>query len=90
MIVVWLFLTIQRGCLQFVIVEFPDYTHLLFLTVSKKKNSLVVGGREEKSVSRDHLLSSLGKPCDAKQRSSGWIFLSHSYTHERFLYYHIP
>ena len=30
MIVVWLFLTMPRVCLQFVIVEFPDHTHLLF------------------------------------------------------------
>ena len=29
--VVWLFLTIPRVCLQFVIVVFPDHTHLLFL-----------------------------------------------------------
>ena len=28
-----LFLTVPRGCLQFVIVVFPDYTHLLFLYV---------------------------------------------------------
>ena len=28
-----LFLTVPRGCLQFVIVVFPDHTHLLFLTV---------------------------------------------------------
>ena len=27
----WLFLTVPRGCLQFVIVVFPDHTHLLFL-----------------------------------------------------------
>ena len=26
-----LFLTMPRGCLQFVIVVFPDHTHLLFL-----------------------------------------------------------
>ena len=30
-IVVWLFLAAQRVCLQFVIVVFPDRTHLLFL-----------------------------------------------------------
>ena len=29
-IVVWLFLTIPRVCLQFVIVVFPDHTHLFF------------------------------------------------------------
>ena len=26
-IAVWLFLTMPRGCMQFVIVEFPDHTH---------------------------------------------------------------
>ena len=28
-----LFLTVPRGCLQFVIVVFPDHTHLLFFSV---------------------------------------------------------
>ena len=28
-----LFLTVPRGCLQFVIVVFPDHTHFLFLHV---------------------------------------------------------
>ena len=32
-----LFLTVPRGCLQFVIVVFPDHTHLLFL-ISKDGN----------------------------------------------------
>ena len=27
----WLFRVVQWGCLQFVIVVFPDHTHLLFL-----------------------------------------------------------
>ena len=30
MIVVWLFLTMSRVCLQFVVVVIPDHTHLLF------------------------------------------------------------
>ena len=30
-IVVWLFFTMPRVCLQFVIMVFPDPTHLLFL-----------------------------------------------------------
>ena len=30
--VVRLFLAVPRGCLQFVIVVFPDHTHLLFLS----------------------------------------------------------
>ena len=32
MMVERLFLTVPRGCLQFVIVVFPDHTHLLFLS----------------------------------------------------------
>ena len=28
----WLFLAMPRGCLQFVIVVFPDHTHLLYKT----------------------------------------------------------
>ena len=28
-----LFLAVPRGCLQFVIVVFPDHTHLLFLVI---------------------------------------------------------
>ena len=31
-----LFLTVPRGCLQFVIVVFPDHTHLLFLINTTK------------------------------------------------------
>ena len=33
MMVERLFLTVPRGCLQFVIVVFPDHTHLLFFTM---------------------------------------------------------
>ena len=29
-----LFLAVPRGCLQFVIVVFPDHTHLLFLLIN--------------------------------------------------------
>ena len=32
-----LFLAVPRGCLQFVIVVFPDHTHLLFLVRVKAK-----------------------------------------------------
>ena len=32
-IVVWLFLTVPWVCLKFVIVLFPDHTHLLFFVV---------------------------------------------------------
>ena len=30
----WLFLAVSWGCLRFVIVVFPDHTHLLFLFVT--------------------------------------------------------
>ena len=35
----WLFLTVSWGCLWFVIVVFPDHTHLLFLVMRLKYNS---------------------------------------------------
>ena len=31
----WLFLAVPWGCLRFVIVVFPDHTHLLLLSISK-------------------------------------------------------
>ena len=40
-----LFLAVPRGCLQFVIVVFPDHTHLLFLNAG-----LVVFFRRSGSV----------------------------------------
>ena len=33
-----LFLAVPRGCLQFVIVVFPDHTHLLFLTLFSRSH----------------------------------------------------
>ena len=33
-----LFLAVPRGCLQFVIVVFPDHTHLLFLKQDHTEN----------------------------------------------------
>ena len=35
----WLFLVVPWGCLSFVIVVFPDHTHLLFLVDMTKKNA---------------------------------------------------
>ena len=35
-----LFLAVPRGCLQFVIVVFPDHTHLLFLRYSTEMLSI--------------------------------------------------
>ena len=36
-----LFLAVPRGCLQFMIVVFPDHTHLLFLVLNLLKNLIV-------------------------------------------------
>ena len=52
---------------------------------SEKRIHFSCEGRIEKSVPRNHRLSSLGKPRDAKRRSSGLIFLSYPHTHDRFL-----
>ena len=37
--VVWLFLTVPWVCLRFVIVVFPDHTHLLFLAIDIRLKS---------------------------------------------------
>ena len=37
-----LFLAVPRGCLQFVIVVFPDHTHLLFLFIPEQLRSHVL------------------------------------------------
>ena len=39
-----LFLTVPRGCLQFVIVVFPDHTHLLFFL------SYVLGAQKKRLI----------------------------------------
>ena len=44
-IVVWLFLTMPRVCLQFVIVVFPDHTHLIF-SFNNTSTSLLLGRRQ--------------------------------------------
>ena len=38
----WLFLTVPLGCLQFVIVVFPDHTHLLFFSQRTPLNYLSI------------------------------------------------
>ena len=62
------FLTVPRGCLQFVIVVFPDHTHLLFLHISPISYHSASSVRIPSSVNnfRDMLptirLSPLGSP----------------------------
>ena len=65
----------------------PFFQHKMwYLMVSKKKNPLFKWGCDRKPIPRDHHLSSLSKPLDAKQWSSVRIFLSYPHTHDRFLY----
>ena len=40
MIVVWLFLAVPWVCLKFVIMVFPDHSHLLFLLILLKEPSI--------------------------------------------------
>ena len=51
-----LFLTVPRGCLQFVIVVFPDHTHLLFLTSLDRKflprsDTILIGAPNRQKIS---------------------------------------
>ena len=39
-----LFLVVPRGCLRFVIVVFPDHTHLLFLICDRNSVLICTGG----------------------------------------------
>ena len=63
-----LFLAVPRGCLQFVIVVFPDHTHLLFLTFTFKLTR--VETREDPNTT-------ISGPSSARQRTAiymafGW------------------
>ena len=53
----WLFLVVPRGCLQFVIVVFPDHTHLLFfLYIINTKICMVVAKCETEIIYNFHKL----------------------------------
>ena len=45
-----LFLTVPRGCLQFVIVVFPDHTHLLFLVYYIIHNTYKTNDRRRTTI----------------------------------------
>ena len=57
MSVVWLFLAVPLVCLQFVIVVFPDHTHLLFMkaaiNVSSYMNTVIKAVTPSTSVVTD-------------------------------------
>ena len=58
MMVEGLFLTVLWGCLRFVIVVFPDHTHLLFLIVKYKKVS-----ENDKEIPQIHSADQPMAPC---------------------------
>ena len=49
-----LFLTVPRGCLQFVIVVFPDHTHLLFFFFFISTFDMTSGFHQIKILERDN------------------------------------
>ena len=50
MLVEWLFLAVPWGCLRFVIVVFPDYTHLLFLIYANFSALYILRGEAASSL----------------------------------------
>ena len=70
-----LFLTVPRGCLQFVIVVFPDHTHLLFLVKFSvlQQTRIVYSNSIQRTLlsilsnglgnNRDHARGRLGRRC---------------------------
>ena len=68
-----LFLAVPQGCLRFVIVVFPDHTHLLFLVMlhTKHQRSMSCGFRQE-----DFFILSLYTPLKNMQ-SPGVAFFLH-------------
>ena len=67
MMVERLFLAVPQGCLQFVIVVFPDHTHLLFLNKHLSNaidgwSHLVHNVASEFDVGNHHLTTTLGWP----------------------------
>ena len=52
-----LFLAVPRGCLQFVIVVFPDHTHLLFFILNKRTRQWLLQRKLPGEIRRKELLS---------------------------------
>ena len=65
--------------------ELEAYSKIKNSGEQEKEPIIRRGGRIEKSIPRDHRLSSLDKPRDVKRWSSGRIFLSYPHAHDRFL-----
>ena len=66
-----LFLAVPRGCLQFVIVAFPDHTHLLFLNpqpICLKPSTLKMSHCSPLQYSREYSKTCLKRPLKKKTK----------------------
>ena len=59
----WLFLAVPWGCLRFVIVVFPDHTHLLFLNLQRFDNYVKSTNITKDDQKRALLLQYLDQKC---------------------------
>ena len=70
-----LFLTVPRGCLQFVIVVFPDHTHLLFLDESTLHSLMV---KHSCGINKKHVFLAL-QLIGYQNTIFGVVMLNHIY-----------
>ena len=71
-----LFLAVPRGCLQFVIVVFPDHTHLLFLgEKSYNKTIIDFNFRRHKDLSTLKSDIHIGLAASASYHFFGHVYL---------------
>ena len=76
--VTWLFLAVPWGCLQFVIVVFPDHTHFYFSQKfsHRLEKYLNLGGLLEKSLKIKSVLKSTGKALKGlENRAAGYLWI---------------
>ena len=60
-----LFLAVPRGCLRFVIVVFPDHTHLLILDVMRQTACLVLNSIRVSSYGFLFYCTTVGQASDS-------------------------
>ena len=54
-----LFLAVPRGCLRFVIVVFPDHTHLLFSVAEFRKQAISRSSLQQKNINANSITCGL-------------------------------
>ena len=79
-----LFLTVPRGCLQFVIVVFPDHTHLLLLEQEKPTRSqqsvCIISKRMPLNITAMTLIQLLAQSFRLRTSARSTLGRVHSYT----------